>query len=62
MAEFAVIKTCFSRQYCPNARYPNALRCRGGGRRTHFRDHPQNLCEQVAWDCDLGNLEATTRS
>jgi hypothetical protein len=39
-----------------STRHSNALRCRYD-RRPQFCDQPQDVGEQVSWDCDLGHLE-----
>jgi hypothetical protein len=54
---FFVIEAHLSRRFRSDSRYPNALRSRCDGRRPQFRDHEQDVGEEIFWNGDLGHLE-----
>jgi hypothetical protein len=56
-AGFSVIWTHLSRGLASNARQSNTSRGRWIGRRTLFRDQPQDGSEQMLGDGDPGHLE-----
>jgi len=54
---FPVIATHFSRKFGSNARHTNGSRGRRDWRRSQFRDHPQDIGEQISRNRDLHHLE-----
>ena len=57
VALFSVIKAHLSRRFSPSGRRSNASRWRRNGRRTQFRDEPQDFSKQTPWYRNLRHLE-----